>query len=106
MAIFLLCFDGGMTSYLYQHNIKIFDYPDWANALREELREHAERIAKENGLEIEFIRKINAFRKDDRIQSIIEKRGAYPGLVHIFSAMETCTSYKAWHETSKRAKRS
>jgi len=23
----LLCFDGGMTSYLYQNNIKIFDYP-------------------------------------------------------------------------------
>ena len=44
-----------MTSYLYQNNIKIFDYPDWANALREELREHAERMAKENGLEIEFI---------------------------------------------------
>ncbi|MEW6065883.1 hypothetical protein P378_00820 [Desulforamulus profundi] len=52
----VLCFGGGMTSYLYQNNIKIFDYPDWANALREELREHAERMAKENGLEIEFIR--------------------------------------------------
>jgi len=51
-----LCFDGGMTSYLYQNNIKIFDYPDWANTLREELREHADLIAKENGLEIEFIR--------------------------------------------------
>ena len=94
----VLCFDGGMTSYLYQNNIKIFDYPDWANALREELREHAERIAKENRLEIEFIRKINAFRKDDRIQSIIKERGAHPGLVHIFSAMETCTSYKPWHD--------
>jgi len=94
----VLCFDGGMTSYLYQNNIKIFDYPDWANTLREELREHAERIAKENGLEIEFIRKIDAFRKDDRIQSIIEERGAHPGLVHIFSAMETCTSYKPWHD--------
>jgi len=94
----VLCFDGGMTSYLHQNSIKIFDYPDWANTLREELREHAERIAKENGLEIEFIRKINAFRKDDRIQSIIEERGNHPGLVHIFSAMETCTSYKPWHD--------
>ncbi|MDT3429179.1 hypothetical protein J2Z22_004779 [Paenibacillus forsythiae] len=25
----VLCFDGGMTSYLFQNNIKIFDYPDW-----------------------------------------------------------------------------
>ncbi|HSV31932.1 MAG TPA: hypothetical protein VLH40_07935, partial [Atribacteraceae bacterium] len=56
-----LCFDGGMTSYLYQNTIKIFDYPDWANALREELREHAVLIARENGLEIEFIRKIATF---------------------------------------------
>ncbi|MFZ3131092.1 MAG: hypothetical protein WA125_08335 [Desulfosporosinus sp.] len=52
----VLCFDGGMTSYLYQNNIRIFDYPDWANRLREELRQHAEQIANENGLEIEFIR--------------------------------------------------
>jgi hypothetical protein len=94
----LLCYDGGMTSYLYQNNIKIFDYPDWANNLREELREHAEHIAKENGLDIEFIRKTEAFRKDDRITAIIEKRGNQPGLVHIFSAMETCTSYKPWHD--------
>ncbi len=94
----MLCFDGGMTSYLYQNNIKIFDYPNWANVLREELREHAEQIATENGLKIEFIRKIDAFRKDDRIQAIIRERGAHPGLVHIFSAMETCTSYKPWHD--------
>jgi len=93
-----LCFDGGMTSYLFQNSIKIFDYPDWANNLREEIRQHAEHIAKENGLEIEFIRKIDAFRKDERIASIVEKRGNHPGLVHIFSAMETCVSYKPWHD--------
>jgi len=93
-----LCFDGGMTSYLYKNNIKIFDYPEWANGLRDELRSHAEQIAKDNGLEIEFIRKLDAFRKDDRIESIIKERGNHPGLVHIFSAMETCTSYKPWHD--------
>jgi hypothetical protein len=93
-----LCFDGGMTSYLYKNDIKIFDYPAWANSRREELREHAGQLAKENGLEIEFIRKIDAFRKDDRIATIIESRGDHPGLVHIFSAMETCTSYKPWHD--------
>lgn len=95
-----LCFDGGMTSYLYKHDIKIFDYPEWANNHREQLREHAEQIAKENGLEIEFIRKLDSFRKDDRIGAIIESRGDHPGLVHIFSAMESCTSYKPWHDKS------
>ena len=93
-----LCFDGGMTSYLCKNNIKIFDYPEWANGLRDELRSHAEQIAKDNGLEIEFIRKLDAFRKDDRIESIIKERGNHPGLVHIFSAMETCACYKPWHD--------
>lgn len=77
-----------MTSYLYRNNIRIFDYPKWANELREEIRTHAEQIAKDSDLEIEFIRKIGEFRKDDRIQKIIKSRGDHPGLVHIFSTME------------------
>jgi len=93
-----LCFDGGMTAFLYANNIRIFDYPQWAQTLRDELRDHAEQVAKNNGLEIEFIRKTGAFRKDERIQEIIQQRGNHPGLVHIFSAMETCTSYKPWHD--------
>ena len=38
--------------------IKIFDYPQFAKALQEKVRENAEGIAKENGTEIEFIRKL------------------------------------------------
>ena len=90
------CYADGMTSFLNANNIRIFDYPRFAEPLRNELRESAEQIAKENGLEIEFIRKKN-FRKEDRIQGILEKRGNHPGLVHIFSAMEPCPSYKPWH---------
>lgn len=92
------CFDSGMTSFLKSQGIKIFDYPEFANSLREEIRQNAEQIAKENGIEIEFIRKIKAFRKDDRIKEILQERGMRPGLVHIFSAMEACTSYKPWHD--------
>jgi len=61
---------------------------------RAEIRDNTERIAQENGIEIEFIRKIKAFRKEARIKEIIEKRGDHPGMVHIFSAMEACMSYK------------
>jgi len=49
-------------------------------------------------LEIEYIRKIKAFRKENRIQDILKQRGNHAGLVHIFSAMETCTSYKPRHD--------
>ena len=92
------CFDSGMTSFLYSQGIRIFDFPQFAQPLREEIRENAEKIAKENDIEIEFIRKLKAFRKEARIKQIIEKRGDHPGIVHIFSAMEACMSYKPWHD--------
>ena len=88
----------GMTSFLYANQIRIFDYPAFAQSLREEVRQNAECVAKENRLEIEYIRKIKAFRKEDRIQDIVKERGTHPGLVHIFSAMETCSSYKPWYD--------
>ncbi|MDA8139219.1 MAG: hypothetical protein M0036_11265 [Desulfobacteraceae bacterium] len=37
-------------------------------------------------------------RKEALIRQIVEKRGDHEGLVHIFSAMEACTSYKPWHD--------
>lgn len=92
------CFADGMTSVLHAHKIRIFDYPQWARSFKDEIRQNAERLARENGIEIDFIRKIKRFRKEDRIQAILKKRGNHPGLVHIFSAMETCNSYKPWHD--------
>ena len=90
---------GAMAGYLSYHKIRLFDYPRWAEPLRDELRNHAEQLARESGIEIEFIRRHKAFRKEDRIKAII--RGNHPGLVHIFSAMESCTAYRPWHDKKK-----
>ena len=92
-----ICYAQGMTSFLYANNIRIFDYPRFAEPLRNELRDNAEKIAKDNGLEIQFIKK-NDFRKEQQIKDILKKRGTQPGLVHIYSAMEPCSSYKPWHD--------
>jgi DNA-binding transcriptional ArsR family regulator len=91
------CYAQGMTGYLYQQGIRIFDYPGFAESLRERLRENAEALAEANRLKIEFIRKKD-FRKENRIQKILRKRGEQPGLVHIFGAMEACPSYRPWHD--------
>lgn len=91
-----ICFAEGMTSFLFQKSIKIFDYTDFVEPMREEIRLNAEKLADENGLKIDFIRKKN-FRKEDRINDIIKQRGSLPGLVHIYSAMEPCTAYQPWH---------
>ena len=52
-----VCYSRGMTSYLYTHNIKIFDYPQFALPLRNQLRSNAEQIAKDNNIKIEFVKK-------------------------------------------------
>lgn len=91
-----ICYAQGMSSFLTMKGIRIFDFTQWADPLRQEIRENAEKVAAGNGLEIDFIRKKN-FRKEDRIKDIIKQRGTHPGLVHIFSTMEACTAYKPWH---------
>jgi hypothetical protein len=92
-----ICHAKAMTSYLYGQGIRIFDYTQFAEPFREKIRGHAERLAAEAGLTIEFIQRKN-FRKEDRVQEILRARGAHPGLIHIFSAMETCSSFKPWHD--------
>lgn len=91
------CFAAGMAGFLSHNHIRIFDYPRFAEPLRDALRDNAEQLAQQNGLQIEFIRKKN-FRKEDRIRDILKARGDHPGLVHIFSAMEPCQTYKPWHD--------
>ena len=91
-------YPDGMTGYFYGNGLKIFDFTQFSQPLTEKVRENAENIAKNNGVEIEFIRKTQAFRKESRIKEIIELKGITEGLVHIFSAMESCTTYKPWHD--------
>ena len=87
-----------MAGYLTYHDFRLFDFPRWAQPLREDIRNHAQRLAAKSDLKIEFIRNHKAFRKEQRIKDVLKERGEHPGLVHIFSAMETCASYRPWHD--------
>ncbi len=93
-----VCYAEGMATYLRSHGIRLFDYPRFAEPLREEIRHNAERLAREHRLEIEFIRSTHAFRKEDRIRAILDARGDHPGLAHIFAAMEPCAAFTPWHD--------
>ena len=59
-----LCCAEGMTSYMYERKVRIFDYPKFAEPFRNQLHENAETLAKENWIEIEFERKRNVGRED------------------------------------------
>ena len=70
-----LSYAAGMTSYLNAHDIRIFDYPRFAQPLRDEVRANAEKLAAETGIEIEFMRK-SSYRKEARIKEVLKQRGS------------------------------
>ena len=84
----------GMAAYMTTQGMKLFEYTSFVNRLRQELRDHAEKNAHEAGCPLEFIRRLDGFRKEDRVKEVVRQRGTHPGLVHIFSAMERCTAFQ------------
>jgi len=92
-----ICHPAAMSSWLFSHDIRIFDYTKFAEPLRDEIRHNAEALAAEAGLKVEPIR-TKRFRKEARIEAILAARGDHPGLVHVFSAMERCTAYSSWYD--------
>jgi hypothetical protein len=98
-----VCYAQGMEAFLRSKQIRLIDFPRFAAPLREQLRQNAEALAQAAGIQIEFIRSLRSFRKEDRIQSILKKRGEHSGLVHIFSAMETCGTFEYFYNTNTGA---
>jgi hypothetical protein len=92
-----VCYAGGMTRFLYASGIRIFDYPDFASTLRDRVRERAASITADAGVTIEHIAKSH-IRKEAVVAKVLERRGDHPGLVHVLSAMEACSSNRPWHD--------
>lgn len=88
-----ICHAAGMAQYLQLNEIPIFDYATFAQELNGQVRERAAALAAEAGVRIEHINKAH-IRKEDVVARVLAQRGEHPGLVHIISAMEGCTSYR------------
>lgn len=97
----IFSYADGMTRYLTARGIKIFDFVKWAKPLTDGIQEHAEKVAAAAGLQVDFVRKKN-FRKECRIQEVLQKRGTHPGLVWVFSALEPCTTYAPRYNPDKK----
>ena len=87
-----ICFAGGMEKFLRDRQIELRDFAQWAQPLAEKIKNHAEALAAEAGIQIEYLRK--KIRKEDRVQEILAQRGEQPGLICIFSALERCDTYR------------
>jgi hypothetical protein len=75
------CYAQGMTSFLYQQSIRIFDYPKFAEPLRDRIRDRAHAVCAEAGIEIEHVSKSH-IRKEELVARVLAARGDEPGLVH------------------------
>jgi hypothetical protein len=91
------CYAEGMTSFLYAQHIRIFDYPRFAEPLRDRIRTQALALATEHRASIQHINKAGV-RKEEVVAAVLKDRGDQPGLVHVISAMEACNAYEAWHD--------
>jgi hypothetical protein len=93
----VICYAEGMTRFLYAKGIRIFDYPQFAQTLRDRVRDGAASLAANAGIAIEHIARSH-IRKEEVVARVLEQRGDHPGLVHVLSAMEACDSYRPWHD--------
>lgn len=74
------CYAQGMTSFLYQKSIRIFDYAKFAEPLRNRIRERAHEACAEAGIEIEHVSKSH-IRKEDLVARVLATRGDAPNLL-------------------------
>lgn len=86
-----------MASFLYAPAIRVFDYPRFAEPLRDRIRERAQAVCATAGIEIKPVSESH-IHKEELVAKVLTARGDAPGLVHVRSAMEASPSYEPWHD--------
>jgi len=88
-----IAYAEAMAKTLRIGGIRLFDYTQFAEPLRDEVRANAERLAAENGLTVEYIAKKN-FRKEERVKAILKEAAIGRGW---------CTSSRPWNPARRFA---
>jgi len=68
------CYAKGMTAFLSARQIRIFDYPRFAEPLRDRIRDRAAELASAASVTIEHVAKSH-IRKEDIIAKVLAVRG-------------------------------
>ena len=94
-----VCYAEGMTRFLHANGVRIFDYPQFAMTLRDQIaltaRHH---LAAQAGVTIEHIGKAHIRKKEDVVAQVLEQRGDRPGRFTSFRRWEACNAYQPWHD--------
>lgn len=95
----------GMTCYFYSHDLRIFDFTEWAKPLRDLVRDNAHQVAAEAGVPLVYIRKMKGkkkVRQEDLVKECLNQRGDRDGLVCVLAAMERCTTFRPWYDDQQK----
>jgi hypothetical protein len=87
-----------MRAVMMQEGLRCFDIGMFAEPLRQRIRDNALLLAREAGVEVEYLAKSKGVRKEDLVAKVLARRGHHPGLVHVLSVVEGCTTFKPWHD--------
>jgi hypothetical protein len=85
-----------MDARLFREGFRAFDIGRFAEPLRQRIRDNVVELARESGVEIEYLSRSKGVRKEDLVAKVVARRGNHPGLVHVLSVVESCTTFKPW----------
>jgi hypothetical protein len=88
----LLCNLGGMFSFLWQVQVLLKDFKDYAMSLTDQLRQATVQVARDHDQEVRYLPSSSS-SKEDLARAIAMREGIDEGLIAIFSAVEPCWSY-------------
>ena len=89
---------GAFERFLWQERILLKDFGKFVKGATDELKAHAEKIAKDAGRPFEYLKRAMTKKtgksKEDYAREIMERDGVKEGLVCVFSTLEPCKSFE------------
>lgn len=78
---------GALLTHMNAAGFRPRDLARFAEPINRQVRDHAIKLARQHGVEIEQVT-TKKFRQEDRVAAILKKRGYHPGLIHVFAVKE------------------
>jgi hypothetical protein len=93
-----VAYPEALAGVLHREGIRCFDLGQFAEPLRLRIRDNALAQARAAGGEVPDLAKSKGVRQEALLEQVLAQRGRQPGLGHVLSVMESCPTFKPWHD--------
>jgi len=91
----------GMRAFLWQANVLLKDFVEYAKGVTEQIREASRALAEAAGRPLVYLAS-SAVRKEQRVREIMAADGIASGLICVLSCVEPCWSYAVRRNRAKQ----